>query len=99
MATTLFVGKLAFTTTDDSLLALFSEHGKVVSARVLTDRSTGQSKGFGFVEMESQEEAQAAISALDGKTFEDRTIVVNLARPRDDRPHNQGDAGGDFQRH
>lgn len=98
MATKLFVGKLSFNTTDDGLLALFSEYGKVLSAQVLTDRGTGQSKGFGFVEMESQEDAQKAISALDGKSFDDRIIVVSLARPREDRPHNQGGSRGGFQR-
>ena len=98
MATKLFVGKLSFNTTDDGLMSLFSEYGKVLSAQVLTDRGTGQSKGFGFVEMESQEDAQKAISALDGKSFDDRVIVVNIARPREDRPQNQGNSRGGFQR-
>ena len=98
MATNLFVGKLSFNTTDESLLALFSEYGKVNSARVATDRDTNRSKGFGFVEMENQEEAQKAIAALDGKTFEDRVIVVNVARPREDRPQNRDNFRNDFQR-
>jgi len=98
MATKLFVGKLSFNTTDDSLQALFSEYGKVISAQVLTDRGTGQSKGFGFVEMESQDDAQKAISALDGKNFEDRTIAVSVARPREERPRTQGNSYGSFQR-
>lgn len=98
MATKLFVGKLSFNTTDDSLLALFTQHGKVVSARVATDRDTGKSKGFGFVEMEDQAEAQAAINALDGQTFEDRNIVVNVARPREDRPQSGNNFRGGFQR-
>ena len=99
MATKLFVGKLSFNTTDESLLALFAEYGKVVSASVATDRDTHQSRGFGFVEMENQEEAQNAINALDGKTFEDRTIVVSVARPREDRPKNGGNNfRGGFQR-
>jgi len=99
MATKLFVGKLSFNTTDESLLALFAEYGKVVSARVATDRDTNRSKGFGFVEMENQEDAQKAINELDGKTFEDRTIVVNVARPREDRPQDRGNNfRGGFQR-
>lgn len=98
MATKLFVGKLSFTTTDDSLRALFATYGTVVSAQVITDRDTKQSKGFGFVEMESQEDAQKAIDALDGKSFEDRVIVVNVARPREDRPQSRGSFGGGFQR-
>jgi RNA recognition motif-containing protein len=100
MATKLFVGKLSFNTTDDSLMALFSEYGKVVSAQVVMDRDSNQSKGFGFVEMESQEDAEKAISALDGKSFEDRVIVVNVARPREDRPQNHGGNNfrGGFQR-
>lgn len=99
MATKLFVGKLSFNTTDESLLALFTEYGKVISARVATDRDTNQSRGFGFVEMENQEDAQKAINALDGKTFEDRVIVVNVARPKEDRPQTQGNNfRGGFQR-
>jgi len=98
MATKLFVGKLSFNTTDDSLQALFAEYGKVISARVATDRETNQPRGFGFVEMEDQEDAQKAINALDGKAFEDRIIVVNVARPREDRPQNQNNFRGGFQR-
>jgi RNA recognition motif-containing protein len=99
MATKLFVGKLSFNTTNDSLQALFATFGTVVSAAVIVDRDTNQSKGFGFVEMESQTEAQAAINALDGKEFEGRSIVVNVARPREDRPTNGGgNFRGGFQR-
>lgn len=94
MATKLFVGKLSFDTTNDSLQALFAQYGKVVSAQVIIDRSTNQSKGFGFVEMEEQEAAQAAINALDGKEFEGRVIVVNVAKPREDRPQSGGGGGG-----
>jgi RNA recognition motif-containing protein len=93
MATQLFVGKLSFDTTNDSLQALFAQYGKVVSAQVIMDRGTGQSKGFGFVEMEDDAAAQAAIAAQDGKEFEGRTIVVNVAKPREERPQ-----GGGFQR-
>src|SRR3954469_9790448 len=100
MATKLFVGKLSFDTTNDSLQALFAQYGKVVSAQVIIDRGTNQSKGFGFVEMEDQAAAQAAINALDGKEFEGRSIVVNVARPREDRPQNGGGNNfrGGFQR-
>jgi RNA recognition motif-containing protein len=99
MSTKLFVGKLSFSTTDDSLEAQFSQYGKVVSAQVIIDRDTNRSKGFGFVEMEDQAAAQAAINALDGHEFEGRTIVVNVAKPREDRPQNGGNGfRGGFQR-
>jgi len=90
MTTKLFVGKLSFDTTNDSLQALFAQYGTVVSAQVIIDRDSNRSKGFAFVEMDSQESAQAAINALDGKEFEGRTIVVNVARPREDRPQSGG---------
>lgn len=100
MATKLFVGKLSFDTTNDSLQALFAQYGKVVSAQVIVDRGSNQSKGFGFVEMEDQAAAQAAINALDGKEFEGRIIVVNVAKPRENRPQNNSGYGfrGGFQR-
>ncbi len=98
MATKLFVGKLSFDTTNDSLQELFAQYGKVMSAQVITERDTNRSKGFAFVEMEDQAEAQAAIEALDGKEFEGRTIVVNIAKPREDRPQNNGGFRGGFQR-
>jgi RNA recognition motif-containing protein len=99
MATKIFVGKLSYNTTDDTLRALFEEHGTVESAQVVRERETNQSKGFGFVEMESAEAAQKAINMLDGKEFEGRMIVVNAARPREDRPRNGGMSfGGGFQR-
>ncbi len=99
MSTKLFVGKLSFSTTDDSLEAQFAQYGKVVSAQVIIDRDTNRSKGFGFVEMEDQAAAQAAINALDGHEFEGRTIVVNVAKPREDRPQNGGNGfRGGFQR-
>jgi RNA recognition motif. (a.k.a. RRM, RBD, or RNP domain) len=84
MATKLFLGKLSYDTTDDSLRERFAQFGTVISATVIRDRDTNQSKGFGFVEMESAEAAQAAINALDGKELDGRTIVVNVARPRED---------------
>lgn len=101
MATQLFIGKLSFITTDQSLQALFAKYGKVVSARVATDRDSGKSKGFGFVEMENDDDAKKAIAELDGKTFEERDIVVNVARPKEDRPQRpqgQGGFSSGFQR-
>jgi len=99
MGTRLFVGKLPFSTTDDSLQALFATYGTVSNAKVITDRDTNQSKGFAFVEMEDQEAAQAAINALDGKEFEGRVIAVNVARPREDRSQSGGNNfRGGFQR-
>ena len=79
----LYVGNLSFQTTEDQLAQLFAEYGTVGRASVVTDRDTGRSRGFGFVEMGSDQEAQAAISALDGTMIEGRTIQVNVARPRE----------------
>lgn len=100
MATKLFVGKLSFDTTSDSLQAGFAQYGTVINAQVIIDRDTNRSKGFGFVEMEDQAAAQAAINALDSKEFEGRVIVVNVAKPREDRPQNHSGRGfsGGFQR-
>lgn len=99
MATKLFVGKLSFNTTDESLNALFAAFGTVVSARVATDRDSSCSKGFGFVEMENDDDAKKAIAELDGKSFEDRIIVVNVAHPKEDRPtQNRDSFRGGFQR-
>lgn len=83
MATKLFVGSLAWATTDDSLKQFFEQAGTVVSANVITDRETGRSRGFGFVEMSSDEEAKKAIAELDGKELDGRPIAVNEAKPRD----------------
>ncbi len=85
MATKLYVGKLAYETSEETLKNLFAEFGTVVSAQLIMDRDSGQSKGFGFVEMENDTEAQAAIKDLDGKEVDGRTIVVNVARPKEDR--------------
>ncbi|HZM64206.1 MAG TPA: RNA-binding protein [Candidatus Saccharimonadales bacterium] len=99
MATKLFVGKLSYDTTNDSLQALFAQYGKVVSAQVIIDRDNNRSKGFGFVEMEDDVEARAAIAELDGKEFEGRIIAVSIAKPREDRPQNAGSSfRGGFQR-
>ena len=88
MATKLFVGSLAWATTDDSLKDFFSAAGNVVSANVIVDRDTNRSKGFGFVEMSSDEEAKKAVDELNGKELDGRPIVVNEARPREERPRN-----------
>ena len=79
----LYVSNLSYTTDNQQLKALFSPHGTVVSASIITDRETGRSKGFGFVEMENDGEAAAAISALNGKVIEGRPLKVNEARPRE----------------
>jgi RNA recognition motif-containing protein len=97
MATQLFVGKLSFDTTEDALRALFAKYGTVASAKIIIDRGTNQSKGFGFVEMEDQQAAQSAINALDGQEFEGRTIAVNVARPREERPAGGNNFRGGFQ--
>lgn len=89
----LFVGSLPFSTTDDELNQLFSQHGAVSSARVLTDRETGRSRGFGFVEMDDDTEAKAAIEALNNYDLGGRNIVVNEARPREERPRDGGGGG------
>lgn len=92
MANKLFIGSLAWATTDDSLREFFSSAGTVVSANVITDRETNRSKGFGFVEMSTDEEAKAAIDKLNGKELDGRPIVVNEARPRE----NNGNRSRDF---
>lgn len=90
MATKLFIGSLAWATNDDSLKDFFSQVGTVVSANVIVDRETNRSKGFGFVEMSSDEEAKAAVDQLNGKELDGRPIVVNEARPREERPRPSG---------
>ncbi len=85
MASKLFVGSLAWATNDDSLKEFFSGVGNVVSANVIVDRETNRSKGFGFVEMSSDEEAKKAVDELNGKELDGRPIVVSEARPRENR--------------
>ena len=92
MGTRIYVGKLAYEATEDQLQKLFGQHGAVTSVSIITDRETGRSKGFAFVEMEKDEEAQAAIKALDGTEISGRNIMVNVARPKEDRP--SGGGGG-----
>jgi RNA recognition motif-containing protein len=86
MSSNIYVGNLSYDTTDDSLGNAFSQHGTVLSARVITDRMTGRSRGFGFVEMEDAGEAQAAVQALNGTSLDGREVKVNEAKPREPRP-------------
>lgn len=85
MAKKLFVGGIPYTTTDDQLKEFFSQVGTVASAQIITDKFSGRSKGFGFVEMSSDEEANKAIETLNGTELEGRSIAVNEARPKTDR--------------
>jgi len=86
----LYIGGLSYDTTEDTLKDLFSESGKVESAIVITDKMSGRSKGFGFVEMSTEEEAQKAMEALNGKEIDGRTVTVNEARPQESRPRSGG---------
>ena len=94
MGAKLYVGSLAYSIDDTKLKDLFAPVGTVVSAQVIMDRDTNQSKGFGFVEMSSDEEAQTAIKELNGKEVDGRTIMVNEARPKEDRSGGGGGGGG-----
>lgn len=98
MAVKLYVGNLPYNTTEEDLRTLFAEHGTVESAAVITDRETGRSKGFGFVELAEADQAKAAIEALNGKDFGGRNLVVNEARPREERPQGSNNRqGGSFR--
>jgi RNA recognition motif-containing protein len=90
----LFIGSLAYSTTDDSLKAHFEQIGEVASARVITDRDSGRSKGFGFVEYVDEANNQKAVDQLDGKELDGRAISVGLARPKEDRPRRDFNGGG-----
>ncbi len=94
MGRKLYVGNLAYQMSDSDLERLFSPHGTVQSAQVIMDRDTGRSKGFGFVEMKTDQEAQAAIAAMNGKEVEGRALKVNEAKPREDRGGSRGGSGG-----
>lgn len=85
MSTKIYVGGIAYETTEDKLKEAFAEFGEVVSVNIITDRDTNQSKGFGFVEMKAAEEAQKAITALNGKDLDGRKLTVNQARPQAER--------------
>src|SRR5262245_20191586 len=93
MGKKLYVGNLSYNVDSSQLQELFGAHGTVVSAQVISDRDTGRSKGFGFVEMGSDQEAQAAISALNGQQHDGRALTVNEARPREDRGGGGGGGG------
>ena len=93
MTTRLYVGNLAFSTTEQRLQDAFAAHGTVASASIVVDRATGQSRGFAFVEYESADEAKRAISALDGAELDGRSLNVNIARPRRESTGGQ-DRGG-----
>ena len=94
MGNKLYVGNLAYSVRDESLHQAFSQFGTVTSAKVMMDRDTGRSKGFGFVEMGSDAEAQSAINGMNGQPLEGRAVVVNEARPREERPGGFGGGGG-----
>src|SRR2546430_8788971 len=94
MGKKLYVGNLTYGVTDSTLAQLFEPHGTVQSAQVIMDRDTGRSKGFGFVEMGSDAEAQAAIQALNGKEVDGRALTVNEAKPREERGGGGGYGGG-----
>lgn len=101
MVKKLYVGGLSYQTTEDALRAAFAQAGTVVSVVIIKDKFSGQSKGFGFVEMDSDEAADAAIAMFDGKPFEGRDLRVNVARPMEDRPprrdnYSRGPRSGGF---
>jgi cold-inducible RNA-binding protein len=89
----IFVGNLSFNTTENDMQDMFAAHGTVVEASLMMDRMTNRSRGFGFVTMSTEAEAQTAISALNGSSIEGRSLTVNVARPREERP-----AGGNSRR-
>src|SRR5882724_11792632 len=96
MGTRLYVGNLSYSVDSSELQQLFAAHGTVNSAEVISDRMTGRSKGFGFVEMATDDEAQAAIAALNGQEHGGRALTVNEAKPREDRPRGGGGGGGGY---
>ena len=94
MGNKLYVGNLSYNVRDEDLQQAFAQYGSVSSAKVMMDRDTGRSKGFGFVEMGSDAEAQSAINGMNGQALDGRAIVVNEARPREERPGGFGGGGG-----
>jgi len=96
MGRKLYVGNLPYSVTESTLQQMFGEHGTVQSAQVIMDRDTNRSKGFGFVEMGSDQEAQAAIAAMNGKEMDGRALTVNEARPKTDRGGGGGGGGGGY---
>jgi RNA recognition motif-containing protein len=93
MSKNIYVGNLAWGVTNEDLLELFGQHGKVVAAQVISDRETGRSRGFGFVEMENDQEAENAIQALNGADHNNRPLTVNVAKPREERAPRSGGGG------
>ena len=99
MSTNIYVGNLPFSSTEDEIRGLFAAHGAVTSVTLIVDRETGRLRGFGFVEMEEEQEANAAIEGLNGVDLQGRSLTVNIARPREDRGGgggggNRGGGGG-----
>jgi RNA recognition motif-containing protein len=94
MGKKLYVGNLSYSVDSSELEQLFGQHGQVVSAQIINDRDTGRSKGFGFVEMSNDDEAEAAIAALNGQQHGGRALTVNEARPREERGGGGGGGGG-----
>ena len=94
MSKKLYVGNLSFDVTQDQLNQMFAPHGNVQSAQLISDRDTGRSKGFGFVEMSNDQEAAKAITAMNGQMVDGRALTVNEAKPREDRPRSGGGGGG-----
>ena len=94
MGRKLYVGNLSYDVDSSSLQEMFGQHGTVESAEIISDRDTGRSKGFGFVQMGSDAEAEAAISAMNGQEYGGRALTVNEAKPREDRPRSGGGGGG-----
>ncbi len=94
MTMNIYVGNLSYQTTDEELQALFEEFGEVASVKLISDRDTGRSKGFGFVEMPDQDQAMNAIESLNGREHQGRALRVNEAKPRTDKPRGGGGGGG-----
>jgi cold-inducible RNA-binding protein len=94
MSTKLFVGNLSFNATENQLQDMFAAHGTVVEVDMIMDRMTGRPRGFAFVTMETKEAAEAAVTALNGKSYDGRALTVNEARPREERPRSGGGGGG-----
>ena len=94
MENRLYVGNLSYSTTEEDLRELFSNAGTVNSVSIITDRDSGRSKGFGFVEMSTQAEAEKAIADYNGQMLQDRALTVNIARPREERSRSGGSSGG-----
>lgn len=94
----IYVGNIAYQLSEDELRSAFEAYGQVESARIVTDRDTGRSKGFGFVEMTNADEAQKAINEMNGKELQDRELIVNEARPREPRNDSRGDSRNNHRR-